>query len=429
MYNYRAKFYLTHKGESTLKLELERSEFLKAWQTAEKYTPSKTTMEAINGIRITANEGIVTLEATDLKSSVKCTAKGVNVLEPGVAVLNAAIFGNMLRKSQAPTLTLTIKDEKGTLSADRSKSRFTVIPEDTFPNIPESSEAEDICEILAGDLGRLIIEGSCAASQPSDFPKYLGTCLLRTSDTMLLAVSTDGKRLACSQTLCISINKQNEDLLLTSAALRELAKLFSGDDRVKILANSSVVWFRLDYAEFSVRRLDASFPKYEKILNDYVKTSMKVNKAAMVSAIDRVDVISKTNPAHVMAMTLKPEGELRITARSPELGTVSETLEAYIEGAPMQIGFNVTYFMDGLKSVDSEAMIIEFSEDEGQTRIFKDEGKDFLYMLMPVRLSPQDIVNDDDAADFVPDEQPEAPENNEQPHEFGEGNYDNEAPF
>ena len=97
----------------------------------------------------------------------------------------------------------------------------------------------------------------------------------------------------------------------------------------------------------------------------------------------------------------------------------------------MQIGFNVTYFMDGLKSVDSESVIIEFSEDEGQTRIFKDEGKDYLYMLMPVRLSPQDIVNDDDAADFGPDEQPEAPQNDEQPHEFGESNYDNEneAPF
>ena len=431
-----------------MKLEIERADFLKAWQTAEKYTPSKTTMEALNGVRITAYEGIVTLEATDLKSSVKCSAKGAAILEPGVAVLNAAIFGSMLRKAEAPTLTLTIGDEKGSLNAGRSKSRFTVIPAETFPNIPESSDAEDICEIMAQDLNRLITEGSCAASAPSDFPKYLGTCMLRTSDGMILAVSTDGKRLARSQMPCSLVNKQ-DDLILPSAALKELAKSFSGDGSVKILADSSTVWFRLeDGSEFSLRRIDAAFPKYEKILNDAVKTKMIVGKSALVSAIDRVDVMAKTNPAHIMAMVLNPGGELRITARAPELGTISETLDAVIEGEQMHIGFNLSYFMDGVKSINSDSVLAEFSDYEGQTRMFKDEGRDFLYMLMPIRLSPQDIVNDDDADDSRTGEYPpetqqeesiqeqqeapqesEAPQNNEEPHEFGEGNYDTESPF
>ena len=396
-------------------------------------------MDALNGIRITANESTVTLEATDLKSSVKCTAKGAAVLEPGAAVLNASIFSSILRKAEAPAITLNIGDDKGTLNAGRSRSRFTVIPAESFPNIPESSDAEEICEITAGDLGRLISEGSCAASAPSDFPKYLGTCMLRTEQEQILAVSTDGKRLARSQNACIHINKQI-DLLLPSAALKELGKTFTGEGKVKILADDSTVWFRLDDdSEFSVRRVDAAFPKYEKILNDAVKSRMTVSKSTLLAAIDRVDVMARTNPAHIMAMILSPDsGELRITARAPELGTMSETLDAQIEGAPMQIGFNVTFFMDGVKSVNSESVIIEFSDDEGQTRMLKDEGKDFLYMLMPIRLSPQDIVNDDDAGDFIEPSQPgqqeeapqeEAPQSHEEPHEFGEGNYDSESPF
>ena len=418
-----------------MKLEIERSDFLKAWQIAEKYTPSKTTMDAINGILITANEGVVTLEATDLKSSVKCIAKGAAVLEPGVAVLNAAVFGNMLRKSQAQTLTLSISDDKGTLSADRSKSRFTVIPADTFQKLPESSGAELICELEAQDLARLISEGSCAASQPSDFPKYLGTCLLRTENDYILAVSTDGKRLARSQTACTHINKM-DDLLLPSAALKDLVKFFSSDNNVHVLADSSVVWFRLDDLEFSIRRVDSSFPKYEKILNEDVRTRMKVNKPAFMAAMERAEIIAKGNPAHVIAMFLKPdEKEFRLTARAPELGTVSETIEAEIEGDPMQIGFNLFYFMDGLRSVSTDIAYIEFSDEESQTRIFKEEGKDYLYMLMPIRLTPQDIVSDDDSPETYDNSQPEessqeeAPQEQDEPHEFGEGNYNNEAPF
>ena len=60
----------------------------------------------------------------------------------------------------------------------------------------------------------------------------------------------------------------------------------------------------------------------------------------------------------------------------------------------MQIGFNVNYFQDGLKAVGSSDVLIEFSHEEGQCRIKRSENDDFLYMLMPVRLSPQDLITD-----------------------------------
>ena len=67
----------------------------------------------------------------------------------------------------------------------------------------------------------------------------------------------------------------------------------------------------------------------------------------------------------------------------------------------MQIGFNAAFFLDGLKAVTSDNINVEFSSDEGQTRILKDEGTDFLYMLMPIKLTPQDIVPEDDSGDFT----------------------------
>ena len=427
----RLNFYHIIKEIRFMKLELERSEFLKAWQTAEKYTPSKTTMDALNGIRIIASENnTVTLEATDLKSSVKCSAKGASVLEPGVVILNAALFGNMLRKTTEDSITLEVRDDKGTLKAGKSRSRFTVIPTETFPNIPDSSTAEEFCSLEASLLSRLIAEGCCAASAPSDFPKYMGTCLLRTADNNITAVSTDGKRLARSMTPCPEQNKQ-DDLLLPAQALKELGKIFSGENKVNILADGSTVWFRFNDAEFSVRRIEAAFPKYDKILNEDIKTSIKAAKSSLLSAIERISIIAKNNPANIMAMSIRPEGTIRITARAPELGTVSEILDAEVSGEYMQIGFNASYFHDGIKAVNSEFVAIEFSDEEGQTRIFKDNSKSFLYMLMPIRLSPQDIVNDEEPGDYAvnpePQQEPESQDN--QPHEFGEGNYNTDSPF
>ena len=424
-----------------MKLELERSTFFKAWQIAEKYTAAQQ-RDSLGGIRITASGDTVTLEATDLKSSVKCPVRDAKVEEAGTAVLNAAFFGNLLRKTTAKTISLEVNDTRGILKADKSRSRFPVIPAETFPNIPESSGAENICSIMASDFGRIITEGSCAASAPSDFPKYMGSCLLKTAENYIIVVSTDGRRLARSKTLCTSINKE-EELVLPAAALKETAKNFTGDGTVKVLADGSTVWFMLERSEivkeepestaegntdsdgstdseaptenyitkvevmeFSLQRIEASFPKYEKILNNEVRTTLKVLKSELLPALERVDLVAKTNSGHIMAMFLNPNPDpdkfsLRITARAPELGTASEGLNAHIDGEAMQIGFNAAFFLDGLKAVTSDNINVEFSSDEGQTRILKDEGNDFLYMLMPIKLTPQDIVPDDDSGDFT----------------------------
>lgn len=382
-----------------MKLELERQEFLKAWQTAEKTASTKTPMDSISSILIRADDSSnVTLEATDLKTSVKCKASGVNVIETGSAVVPVAVLGSLLKKIKADTVTLEVSPERGYLNAGRSKSRFAVFRVEDFPRIPESSGAELICEIMASDLAKLITEGSSSASNPQDFPKYLGTCLLRTDDSYIHSASTDGKRLSLSKFLC-NVSK-NEDLLLPSPALKDLAKMMNGDVNVKILADGSTVWFELDDVEFSIRRIEATFPNYGRILNKEVKTSLRISRDELASALERIDIIAKTTTAHIMAMLLFPDGDLKIMTRAPELGTASEILEAKIEGEYMQIGFNVGYFLDGLKALGPGEIFIEFSGPEGQTRMMRTESEDFLYMLMPARLTVQDTMPDDDSENF-----------------------------
>lgn len=414
-----------------MKIELERSNFLKAWQTAEKYTIAKPQQDSKGGIRIIAADDTVMLEATDLKSSVKCPIKGAAVNEDGISVLSTAFFGELLRKTTEKIITLELGDERGTFKAGKSRVRFPVMPANTFPKIPESSGAELFCEIMASDLGKLISEGSCAASSPADFPRYIGACLLRTAGQYLIMVSTDGRRLARSQRLCVV--RKEDDLVLPAPALKEIAKNFNTDDTVKILADGSTVWFilekkelikeeaseessddseaaeenwqeRIDVSEFALQRIETSFPKYEKILNNECCSTVKIDKSLILPAVERVGIFAKdgSNPANLMAMTLKQEGELRLSARASDLGTTSESVDAVIEGQPMQIGFNAIFFEDGIRAADAEKLVIEFSSEEGQTRILKADTNDFLYMLMPIRLTPQDLVPEDDSGDFTP---------------------------
>ncbi len=400
-----------------MKLEIERQDFLKAWQNAEKLSDAKSTKDAIAGVLITAkDDNSIILEATDLKTSIRCTAKGANVIEPGTAVIPAAIFGAILKKLDADDLVLEVNSARGLLNAGSNKMRFTVISPETFPKIHGSDEGEIICEIDAHALAKLIAEGSSASSQPQDFPKYLGTCLMRTSEGQLIAVATDGKRLSLSKSACKVLKER--DILLPAQAVKDLSKTLSScgeEDKVTILADDSTAWFALEDSEYSIRAIDSAFPKFERILNADKHTTLHINSKDLYSVLERIDIIAKTTPAHIMAMALNTNGELRITARAPELGTASETITANIDGGYLHLGFNVAYFMDGLKALGNEQAVIEFSGEEGQTRMKREGSEDFLYMLMPARLSTQDAITEEETADFSENSESESYES--EPHE------------
>ena len=380
-----------------MKLEINRSEFLKAWQMAERSSNTKSSMNAASGILITAEDETI-LEATDFKTSIRCTTPGATTVISGNAVLPVRLLGDFLKKIPTETATLEVNNERGILVAGRNRTRFTTAPVAEFPNMPHSDSAEVLCDVSVSDLSRVVAEGSIASSTPADFPRYLGTCLFKVRNGILKVVSTDSKRLSLSQCPCET--EVEAELLLPISALKELARLLSAsapDGNVQILYDGSTAWFRLERVEFSIRRETSSFPNYEKILTSDVLTSLRIRRDELLPALERVDIIASQNTlSHLVVMRLSPGGELKMTARAPDLGVAVEVLDASIDGNPLQVGFNIGYLQDGLRALDVGEVLIQFNGEEGQTRMVQEGVDNFLYMLMPARLSPYDLLDGDE---------------------------------
>ena len=376
-----------------MKIDIVRSEFLKAWQMAERSSSTKSTVGSLGGVLLTADGDKVMLEATDLKTSIRCLAGGVRVSRDGSAILPVRLLGELFKKAPTDALKIEITDEKGVLIAGRNRTRFTTWPVGEFPKLAKSESAEHLCDIPAVELLRSLIEGSIASSPTDDFPKYLGACLLQVRGGRFHVVSTDGRRLSLSKCLCDA--KTEADLLLPVLALRELQRLLGGipaDTPVRILYDGSLAWFQLGQIEFSVRRVESSFPNYEKILNPDSTTTMILKRDTLLSALDRIDIIVRSY-TRLVVMQLSPGGKLRLTGRAPELGTTVEVLDAIIDGEPLKTGFNVGFLQDGLKSLGVEDVRMNLNGEAGQMTLLREGTDDFLYMLMPVRITDQDLVD------------------------------------
>ncbi len=378
-----------------MKLQVERSSFMKSWQIAERATSSKSTINSLAGIFCRANKNAseVTLEATDLKTSVKCKASGVVVEEAGDIVFPIKVVGELFKKAPTQTFSVDInKDGRGTLIAGRNRYRFTTYSPEEFPNLPSSESADLFCDIKVSELIRIFTEGTVAGSVGEEFPKYLGSALVQLKEKEVRVVSTDGRRLSLSKCIVEECG-DNSEMLLPLTGLKELLRIAGSIDEnapVRILIDNSLAYFQLDGIEFSIRRIESSFPNYEKILNPITTSSMEIRRSEFISALERVDIVVR-DFSRMVLMKMSPEGDLTLSGRAPEIGEAREVLDAVIDGEPLVIAFNVGYLVDGLKAVQGEKVYLTFNGPEGQMTMLRPNQDDFLYMLMPIKLTDSDI--------------------------------------
>ncbi|NLM71833.1 MAG: DNA polymerase III subunit beta [Synergistaceae bacterium] len=377
-----------------MRLQINKGEFLKNWLIAERNTSPKSTISSLTGvlIRAPAGEESATLEATDLKTSVKCVSSGVIIEKEGEAVLPVRLVGELFKKAPTNIFTLSIDEGRGVIHSGRNHYRFTTYPTKEFPSLPVSDDASRFCSIVAGDLLKILNEGTVACSATEEFPKYFGCVLFQLSGGEMKAVSTDGRRLSLSKCETTD-NGPDGEFLLPLAGVREIQRLVAsldGQTPITIKAERTLVFFQMGGVELSVRRVDAHFPNYEAILSSEYTTTMEINRADLIAALERVDIIVRESENRNVAMCLSPGGDVLLQGSAPQAGAVEEILDASISGNALNITFNVAYLMDGIKAVNSDRASMNLNGPAEQMVILRPGGQDFLYMLMPVKTSETD---------------------------------------
>ena len=373
-----------------MKLEITQNVFMKYWTMAERVTGTKSTMATLASILCEADENGVTLNATDLKTTIRIKAEGVNVLEPGTAILPLKVVGELFKKIAVSPFTVEVEDEKGTITAGRSHYSFTTYMVADFPELPSPRAAEEFTRVPAGELGRVLAEGSIAGAPNEDFPKYLSGGLLQISGGELRVVATDGRRLSLSKTLVQNSGEANElrEMLLPLKSLDEYKSVLASvppDQEVEVLQDGAVTYFNVPGVQYSVRCIDSKFPNYERILSNTSTTQLKAERASFLSALDRINVVV-SDSSRMVLLTLSPGAAMGLTGRAPEVGEANESVDAEIDGEPLKVAFNVGYLIAGIKAFHGSEVSLSFNGSEGQMMISRPEGEDFIYMLMPIKL-------------------------------------------
>jgi DNA polymerase-3 subunit beta len=325
------------------------------------------------------------LLATDMEIGLRVPLAG-EILQPGSAVLPARLVLEVVRSLPGETVTLELRPQEQDVELISGSARFhlrTLRSED-FPTLP-APDAETRMNLPAQTFMETALQVSRSASKDETRPVLTGV-LISASANELTMVATDSYRLSIKHAALDASLDGSIEANVPARALQELARIAQsvGEQDLAISLGQNQIVFELGSIVLSSRLIDGQFPNYRQLLPETVEHELRLSSAEMADVVRRISLLAQKNAPLRLSFA---EGELTVSAQTPDVGEASEMLPVPFSGEPFEIGFNPEFLRDGLESVDSEEMVLKLISPLRPGLIESPDGGEFVYLIMPIRLS------------------------------------------
>ena len=198
-------------------------------------------------------------------------------------------------------------------------------------------------------------------------------------------VATDSYRLSVKETRLETSLAEGFEANIPARALEELGRLVRDDvDEISIGVRANQVVFEVGGLVLSSRLIDGQFPNYRQLLPETYEHELTIDRAELLEVVRRVSLMAQKNAPLRLSFS---EGEVRISAQTPDVGEASEPLPIPFAGEPFEIGFNPEFLVAGLESAGADQVVLKLISALRPGLLEAADGSGFLYLIMPIRLN------------------------------------------
>jgi DNA polymerase-3 subunit beta len=332
-------------------------------------------------LRFGSDEAALSTTNLEIGVTALCTAK---VTEAGSFAVPLKIFQDVVSSIPSERIQFSVKNNELSLITESSTATLHCSTADDFPIIPTIEDKSRFFEYdlvtLQDAFSRVIVASHTGEARP----ELSGVLLNYDIDTMIFA-ATDVFRLAerkIQKNRFQTTATEPFSCLIPAKTVAEILRL-GGTERIKIYSDSTQILF--ETASFSLvsRLLGGSFPDYEHIIPKKPDAEVVVNRNDFISAIKLGTVVSGKGSE----ITIRPGSNhksIEVVSGDQSLGEQRTVLLAKLEGVFEKIGFNGRYFLDGLKALQSEDIILVLHRDNKPALLRDAKDQDYFYLLAPL---------------------------------------------
>lgn len=368
----------------SMKFRCERESLAEALATAGRALSSRGT--AVGGIRLSLAGDQMTITGSDgdLTISVSLTVHGSG---DGHTMIHSKLMGDVVRSLRPGAVDIAIEGQDARIVADRSEFSIRVFAGDDrmiTEDFAEVAEPEGNAITLDAGVFRSAIDQVSRAASTDDARPILTGVLMAAEANGLRLVATDSYRLALFDISGLSILDEGQAVLLPSRALKELVRVANEEEEITLMLGENNARFSSGSVSITTRLIEGDFPNYSRLIPDTHENCLTVDRESLLEALRRVKLLAQESTP--IRMSMSAEG-LEVIAVTQEIGEARETLEAVYQGEDLMVAFNPTYLIDGIDVTPGSEVKLETVGELKPALLKSCEDPNFLYLLMPVRVS------------------------------------------
>jgi DNA polymerase-3 subunit beta len=365
-----------------MKLSATREHLLEALQSVIGVVERRQTMPILSNVLLSARENRLRVVGTDLEVELVAAAE-VAVQQAGdITVPGRKLLDIIRTLPEKTTLTLAREGEKVLVRGGRSRFSLSSLPASEFPVIEEIN-AQRTLSVRAQDCRRLIEKTHFAMAQ-QDVRYYLNGTLFETDGQTLRAVATDGHRLSWCELGLEGKARELQQIILPRKGVLELQRLLDGEGLVEITIGSNHIRIEIGDVRFTSKLIDGKFPEYGRVIPAEPSRIMTAGRDSLRAALQRTAILSNEKYRGVR-LTFAPS-LLTVQAHNPEQEEAEDQLEVGFSGETIEIGFNVSYLLDALASIEAETVEVGLTDAHSSCLIRAPGDASVKYVVMPMRL-------------------------------------------
>ncbi len=364
-----------------MKFRSERDTLVEALGTAARAAATRGgALPALSGVRMEVNGDTLKLAGSDLDLTVQVevTVNGVN---DGVCVIPARLAADIVRAVEPSAVLVSAEGSEAVIAAGRSQFTVRLLPAEEFLRLPEP--AAEAVTLDSATFSAALTQVVRAASRDDARPILTGVLLAAEAGGLRL-VATDSYRLALRDLPGTSLLAEGKQVLVPARALGELTRVLGGAPTVTLRLGADHATFEAGNVRLTTRLIEGEFPNYRQLIPSAYPNRLFVGKEPMIDAVRRVKLLARE--ATPVRLALRADG-VQLTAITQDVGQAREDVDAKYEGTEMTVAFNPDFLLEGIEATPGDEVVLETLDALKPATLKPTEGTDFLYLLMPVRVS------------------------------------------
>ncbi|SAL17241.1 DNA polymerase III subunit beta [Caballeronia sordidicola] len=365
-------------------VKTERDNLLRPLQTVSGIVERRHTLPILANLLITKTGADVSFLSTDLELQITTRADFGTGSDQVATTVAARKLLDILRAMPPGEVSLDLTDKKLTVRSGKSRFALQTLAADEFPTVNQATEFGASLSVAQKTFRQLLGMVHFAMAQ-QDIRYYLNGMLLVVDGDQLMAVATDGHRLAFSSMKIEGGTYARQEVIIPRKTILELQRLLEDiDDALVIDIAASQVKFTFGQVELVSKLVEGKFPDFQRVIPKSHKNTFLIGREELQRSLQRAAILTSDKFKGVRCL-IEP-GQLKIMSTNADQEEAQEELEIAYQGDSVDIGFNVTYLLDVLANLKIDMLQVSLGDASSSALITIPENDEFKYVVMPMRI-------------------------------------------